>query len=739
MSEEESQGTRRNTRSTGLTLADPVADPESIRRTLSRATMPSHTPGNENAEGDAEAEDNANASMTTPSFAENLRRRTQPDETEADEQEDVKPIDVTPFELPTEEENQKVTQMREASNVPTYEEELHRATEATEGFQKIVQAQMQELLADYAELKEQLQQVQSEYDDSKERIAYLEKVIPAEEVTVEKVTTKVLNDHSFADAVYESIQATAQRECHRVQEVDTDRKVIEIAEGVAKDSIDEAISNVVPLMLDNQQHQIEARAGEHLEKRLSENQEVIIAAVSTEIENAKKKRNSRKKGDSSDSSSESTQSESEDYASSVSKGAEPNKFDLTEKDVLQSTLPQYAEALDFRTYRLNNRSAKYGRKDASKIGSLKKKLTPEMEDHMYGDSDPIQILDFLVAFQRACDNMAVTEGTAMFLFAQFMTGNARRDIMARVEHSRDKIKRERGGSLKSYDQIVNYLLETYATENVTSAAHAEITRLAQRADQSPTHFADVVWKKATRCGRVYDQMDQIHIFKAGVKSKIRAAVRRHYTENPGITLMNLARYAMEVDTRPDGTYYAEEKRPTPGTGRGKKDGKNQPTPTPRPAAAQATPLFSIQPGGNNGTNATRGNFGTTPPAVTTPPQRSQTQQQQTPSGADLDTTSMDRGLLCRICNAPSSNHVTSQCPVISPIKNDFIRLRNQNWNLFRSRNPYNPRGRGGNNGHNNPNGQTPPVNTPTPNPIPCLLYTSPSPRDLSTSRMPSSA
>lgn len=43
-----------------------------------------------------------------------------------------------------------------------------------------------------------------------------------------------------------------------------------------------------------------------------------------------------------------------------------------------------------------------------------------MESHLFNPDDPISILDFLLTFKRAYNNLVIHEGAVLFLTAHFM-------------------------------------------------------------------------------------------------------------------------------------------------------------------------------------------------------------------------------------------------------------------------------------------------------------------------------
>lgn len=149
-----------------------------------------------------------------------------------------------------------------------------------------------------------------------------------------------------------------------------------------------------------------------------------------------------------------------------------------------------------------------------------------MERHLFNPSDPISILDFIQTFKRACDNLSIHEGAAVFLTSHFMQGSAKQDLLHHLEGaSNDEIDDDNtsGCALCCYDEVVNHLLQTYANDDIISATDSAIRSLKQRENQSP--IKDVVFMKMSRCGRVYCQTDRIHRFLQGLNDDVQ-----HHTQ-----------------------------------------------------------------------------------------------------------------------------------------------------------------------------------------------------------------
>lgn len=53
--------------------------------------------------------------------------------------------------------------------------------------------------------------------------------------------------------------------------------------------------------------------------------------------------------------------------------------------------------------------------------------------------------------------------------------------------------------------MINYLLETYITDDVIAKLDAEIFRFPQLSNMTLTEYAEALWNKALRCYLLYDE------------------------------------------------------------------------------------------------------------------------------------------------------------------------------------------------------------------------------------------
>ena len=171
----------------------------------------------------------------------------------------------------------------------------------------------------------------------------------------------------------------------------------------------------------------------------------------------------------------------------------------------------FRKALDYRTYRLSDRSQHYDRVVAKKVAKMAKMMEVQLRSHFFDATDPISILAFLPQFKTACDTNGVHEGAETWLFQFFIKSPAKAALVARIR-APNKAKAKHGrkdGILTSYVQVVNYLLRSYATDEVIDREDTKLHRFSQPDGMNETDYTHVLWENALRFGSVYDEV--IHV------------------------------------------------------------------------------------------------------------------------------------------------------------------------------------------------------------------------------------
>ena len=323
----------------------------------------------------------------------------------------------------------------------------------------------------------------------------------------------------------------------------------------------------------------------------------------------------------------------------------------------------YRRALDYKTYRLLNTSPICSNYTYTRITRFEKDLRVQMQAKTFDGKDPIRILSFLHSFQNAADTNGLHEGAAMWLIVRFMSGPAHHALNARLAPA---IQAASAGKLTTYCQVIQYLLQTYASDEEIARVDAEVKRFVQQPNQSAHKYALALYDKTSRCGPVYTEEDIISLFVEGLHESIRGHVRAYWSESRTSDIYKLARVA-DTAAKLAGTSCAEttsttdtNSTPQSGAARGR-NARKQPT---LAITAQPSAVPSLQDG-----------------ALL----QEVLAAQNMPTDMN-DSQIMDSGPICRVCMArydpnDPSTHPTSKCPLVKDVSR-FVRTRNHNFQQF---------------------------------------------------------
>ena len=225
-------------------------------------------------------------------------------------------------------------------------------------------------------------------------------------------------------------------------------------------------------------------------------------------------------GDSDDSDSD---SHDEDKKSRKSK----RKTNQTNLRVFVPLNDWFVKACNYKSYRLSNRSAKYSSSVAEKMPRYRKRLEPQMKTRTFSGQDPITILSFLHWFQKSCDQCGISEGAAVWCFQFFLTGQAYDQLHSRLAGGSKAVDIGQSELLHSYEEVVNFLLTTYVTNEVISEEYNRVMQFRQSTGQGEQDFADKLWQKAQRCGTVFSDRRLKSLFADNLQTSLRRSVNNY--------------------------------------------------------------------------------------------------------------------------------------------------------------------------------------------------------------------
>lgn len=92
---------------------------------------------------------------------------------------------------------------------------------------------------------------------------------------------------------------------------------------------------------------------------------------------------------------------------------------------------------------------------------------------MFKPSNPFSILLFLHNWKTACNSNGSSEGAAKWFFSHLVNEPVK-TALSYLKSATEEYKTHKEGTLKTACQAVNYLLESYATDNVIAETEADI-------------------------------------------------------------------------------------------------------------------------------------------------------------------------------------------------------------------------------------------------------------------------
>lgn len=173
------------------------------------------------------------------------------------------------------------------------------------------------------------------------------------------------------------------------------------------------------------------------------------------------------------------------------------------------------------------------------------KLKIKMFLRNFDPGDPIFILDFFGAYMTTCGALGVQEGAALWMFKELLLDPAKETLIMRVHPK--KVVHAKYGKFTTYIFVANYVLQTYASENVISGAEGNIHHLVLKTRMSLWEYDILLSKKVFQCGVLYLYSSMSDIYIEGVHEYIRGAVRTYWSEHLQAAKTRLARHAKTVE------------------------------------------------------------------------------------------------------------------------------------------------------------------------------------------------
>ncbi len=76
----------------------------------------------------------------------------------------------------------------------------------------------------------------------------------------------------------------------------------------------------------------------------------------------------------------------------------------------------FKRALSYRTYRLKNVDQSFQPRQPDRLGDYQKRLKVTLYAPLFSGKEEIEVLNFLMQYKRACDDIGFSEGIALSFF-----------------------------------------------------------------------------------------------------------------------------------------------------------------------------------------------------------------------------------------------------------------------------------------------------------------------------------
>ena len=158
----------------------------------------------------------------------------------------------------------------------------------------------------------------------------------------------------------------------------------------------------------------------------------------------------------------------------------------------------------------------------------------QMKSHTFSDQDPIAVLGILTRLKMACDHKGITEGAAVWCFQFYLTDQAHALFQSRLNGNTMVVEVEQREMLRTYSQVVNFFLRTYANDEVISEEVGDVTSFRQVSNMTEEVYSNYLWDKALRCGTVFSDRRLKSLFVKELLPATCAQVRNYLATHPNV-------------------------------------------------------------------------------------------------------------------------------------------------------------------------------------------------------------
>ena len=191
------------------------------------------------------------------------------------------------------------------------------------------------------------------------------------------------------------------------------------------------------------------------------------------------------------------------------------------------------------------------------------------------------MLGFLARFKMACDHNGVSEGAAIWCFQFYLTGQAHALLQSRLHGNTMAVDAEQRELLETYAEVVNFLLRTYATDEVISEAVGDVTSSRQSSNMTEEVYSNQLRDKALRCGTVFSARRLKSLFVEGLLPTTCAQVQDYLATHLSVDYQAVSRYAQAIgethcSARRQATSFASPQAPSDSVRRFTRNARTRP-------------------------------------------------------------------------------------------------------------------------------------------------------------------
>lgn len=210
---------------------------------------------------------------------------------------------------------------------------------------------------------------------------------------------------------------------------------------------------------------------------------------------------------------------------------------------LSTMVTPFARVVDYRTYRLKNKTSTLSAEEAVNVYDCKRRidgLHPTLGT--FSGSPPIKLLSFLATIRDALDTTGASEAIGMRAIAYFLEGEALDVHEEQLSSATDDYEEELFGESRScaWPHIIDALLKRFLTDDVLQEAYNSVTRAGQREGEDEAKFAVRLSSSSRLCRHVFRKADVVNYYLCGLKPSVRELVAQHVRMMSPADRVNLA-------------------------------------------------------------------------------------------------------------------------------------------------------------------------------------------------------